>query len=407
MAKVTFHLQLDKINSKGKAPIRLQFTNDAKKFRYATGEIVDPKFWDSENQRVKSRYTGAAEINDVLDFYEAEMMRIFREAKALGKSTSIDYVKNEFAKSKSAKSNSDFFSLYDKFLSICENTRATGTIKNYKNALHYFKRFKTEKKFSFEFEDIDSRFNENFVQYLVNTVQLNNNTIGRVIKILKCFLNWALDNNYHKNYEFKKFKIFREDIEIIYLTSDELYKLFELEVESKPLLKVKDLFLLGCFTGLRFSDIARLKPENIKEDEIVIRTLKTKDLIRIPLLPQAKAILQKHSNTLPSISHQKMNTYLKELCKKAGIEEEVAITRYRGALRIDKKIPKYELVTSHTARRTFVTLSLEKGMRPEVIMSITGHKDFKTLRAYIKIVDNVKRNEMLNAWNNDVKLKIV
>lgn len=78
--------------------------------------------------------------------------------------------------------------------------------------------------------------------------------------------------------------------------------------------------------------------------------------------------------------------------------KNVAIHRYRGAERIDSKIPKYELITTHTARRTFITLSLEKGIRPEVVMSITGHKDYKTFKAYIKITDTVKKEELLKAW---------
>ncbi len=89
---------------------------------------------------------------------------------------------------------------------------------------------------------------------------------------------------------------------------------------------------------------------------------------------------------------------MKTLGKKVKINHFVSIQRYRGASRIDKKIPKYELITTHTARRTFITLSLEKGIRPEVVMSITGHKDFKSFSAYIKIVDTVKKDELLKAW---------
>jgi integrase len=93
-----------------------------------------------------------------------------------------------------------------------------------------------------------------------------------------------------------------------------------------------------------------------------------------------------------------MNQAIKSLCDSAKINQEISIQRYRGATRIDSKIPKYDLITTHTARRTFITLSLEKGIRPEVVMSITGHKDYRTFKAYIKITDTVKKESLLNAW---------
>ncbi|HQO64434.1 MAG TPA: tyrosine-type recombinase/integrase, partial [Syntrophorhabdus sp.] len=113
---------------------------------------------------------------------------------------------------------------------------------------------------------------------------------------------------------------------------------------------------------------------------------------------KAAAILKKYKNKLPAFSNQKLNLHLKSLAKDAKINQNVAMQRYRGATREDSISPKHKLITTHTARRTFITLSLEKGIRPEVVMAITGHKDYKTFKAYIKITDEVKKNELLKAW---------
>lgn len=135
-----------------------------------------------------------------------------------------------------------------------------------------------------------------------------------------------------------------------------------------------------------------------------MRVAKTKDILRIPLNVYAKEILSKYfgfgnDKPLPSISSQKTNKHLKEICSLARIDEPVTVVTYRGAERIERTLPKYELVGTHTARRTFVILLLEKGMRPEIVMEITGHKDYRTFKKYIKISSNVKATEMNKAWS--------
>ena len=86
----------------------------------------------------------------------------------------------------------------------------------------------------------------------------------------------------------------------------------------------------------------------------------------------------------------------------AEINESVIVTKYRGLEKVEFLEPKYNFISSHTARRTFVTLSLEKGMRPETVMSITGHKDYKTFKKYIKLTDKVKMNEMNQIWSKNL-----
>jgi integrase len=201
------------------------------------------------------------------------------------------------------------------------------------------------------------------------------------------------------------FKVIKEEADIIYLTERELFKLLNLEGLTKSLQQVRDNFCFGCFTGLRFSDIAKINKSNIKEDFIEIRTEKTRDALKIPLNQYAKEILRKYQTTNytrplpPTISNQKTNEYLKELCEMAEIDDPIEIEKFSGSKKILIKKPKYNLVTSHTARRTFVTLSLEKGIRAEVVMNMTGHKEYQTFKKYIKITDKVKLLEMNKVWD--------
>ena len=189
--------------------------------------------------------------------------------------------------------------------------------------------------------------------------------------------------------------MFREDGELIYLSEVELFKIINLEFESEKLKVVRDNFCFACFTGLRYSDISKLQDENIKEDYIEIKTEKTRAFLRIPLNQHAKAILLKNGGRLPKLfSNQKTNEYLKDIGKLAEITESILITKYRGIEKVEFSEPKYKFISSHTARRTFVTLCLENGMRPETVMSITGHKDYKTFKKYIKLTDKVKLVEI-------------
>jgi integrase len=123
-----------------------------------------------------------------------------------------------------------------------------------------------------------------------------------------------------------------------------------------------------------------LKREQIKKDEIKLTVKKTKQLLTIPLNSYSKAILARYEGMLkplPVISNRNMNYAVKDLCKLAGIDEQIEIVRFRGTKREAITYPKYELIGVHTGRKTFCSLSLEKGMSAEEVMSISGHSDYK------------------------------
>lgn len=253
---------------------------------------------------------------------------------------------------------------------------------------------------------INQHFYEGFTQFLLNDKKQLNNTIGSYIKTLKAFMNFSIERGYCKaSNEVKRFKVLKDESELLYLTEDELLTLYHLELSTERLKVVRDNFCFACFTGLRYSDIIKLTPENIKGGYLEIKTEKTREFLKIPLVGYAKEILNKNNGRLPILyTNRSTNKYLKELGKEAGFSEMVQVIKYRGVEKVEFLAPKYEFICTHTARRTFVTLSLEKGMRPEMVMSITGHKDYKTFKKYIKLTDKVKLAEMDNIWSPKLRI---
>ena len=168
---------------------------------------------------------------------------------------------------------------------------------------------------------------------------------------------------------------------------------------------VRDVFLFCCFTSLRYSDVRNLKRSDVKSDHIEVTTVKTADSLSIELNKYSKAILEKYKDihfenhmALPVISNQKMNDYLKELGELAEINEPIRETYYKGNERIDEVTPKYALLSTHAGRRTFICNALALGIPAQVVMKWTGHSDYKAMKPYIDIADDIKANAM-NKFN--------
>lgn len=298
----------------------------------------------------------------------------------------------------------NFTDSFQEFIDTSKTSKAQGTIKKYTSTINFIKDFQLYTNYDLTFENINISFYEKFQDYAFEERNTLNNYFGRLIAVIKTFMNWAYERDYHKNLDFKKFKAISNNTEVIYLTMDELMLLYNYDFESKRLEHVKDFYCFGCFTGLRFSDIKQLKSSNVFKDHIRLNIQKTKSIDhKIPLNNFAKKIIDKYKETLyepiPKISGQKFNEYIKECCQIVGINKEMNITRYVGQKRIDKVLPKHKLITSHTARKTFVTNSLVLGMKEMVVRNITGHKDEKSFKRYVDIAEDFKQQEMDNTWN--------
>lgn len=398
----TLNFYLDRADKKGLSIIQMTYLANDQKFRHSVKIKVSPELWIKSKQRLKVKQKDHEFFNARLNALEDIIRKAERESLLNHNGIDFSFVKQRFndALNKTDEKRT-FVQHFQEYINIANGKITEGTIKHYKTCFNHLNNFSKKKRYELTFERINSTFFDRLTSYLTEDCKLLNNTVGNYIKIIKAFMNYATENGYNKvSVDFKKFKVYREDGELIYLSETELLKVYDLDIKNEKLKVVRDNFCFACFTGLRYSDIVKLQRENIKGDYIEFKTEKTRAFLRIPLNDYAKEILTKNNGLLPKLfSNQKTNDYLKDLGKLAGIEEQIQVVKYRGVNKVEFLEPKYNFMCTHTARRTFVTLSLEKGMRPETVMSITGHKDYATFKKYIKLTDKVKMMEMNNIWS--------
>ncbi|TVR82021.1 MAG: integrase [Saprospirales bacterium] len=272
-----------------------------------------------------------------------------------------------------------------------------GSLRGYRLTKDFLLRFNNE-VYRFDFEDISLDWYNDFVEWCEGQ-GLSKNYIGKHIKTLKTFLNRALEDKVTTNQSHKsrRFVTLREDTNHTYLNKKELAKIWELKLSGRPEL-ARDLFLIGSWTGLRVSDFNKLTSENITRiddiEYLKVKAQKTSKTVVIPLHPVVKSILKKYDGTPPRMPEQHINKHIKEVCKLAGITVDLRKEQTRGGKGISKKMEKYNLVTNHTARRSFCTNAYLSGLEPLDIMAISGHTSEKNFLKYIKATPEQKALKM-------------
>ena len=410
--KVKFYLD-SKLSRTGEGAIWCYLREYDKTLALNTGERIKVELWDKNIHRADPRRASdkimkgsLKSLNQYLNTYESKIFDITRSVRSKNFSAGFNAITEEIKKQFNKRETS-IFSVYDEFIAIKQHEVSKPTIqkiKRIKSLLIEYEKISREK---LSFDKITSLFFSKFNAFLIENQNMINNTATKTIQFLKSFLIWANINNYTANTSYKSFKGKSEQNEVIYLTENELMTLYNLQIEEDRLQHVRDTFVFQCFTGVRYSDIQNLSRDDISGATWTVRTQKTHQIIEIPLSAYPISILAKYSDDpqpLPVISNQKMNTYLKELLKFAKIDEPVKVVKYKGSERIETTYKKYEVVGTHTARRTFISLSLQKGMKPDVIMAITGHTTYKMMQKYLKIADAHKREEMDKVWGSSLRI---
>ena len=399
-------------------PIRMRVNFASKRIEFTTGYRIDATKWDADKQRVKNGCSNklkqsASEINASLLEYYTEIQSIFKRFEVEDVMPTPEQIKEAFnalhkpvsegPKPKKEALPCDFFQVFDDFVEDCgrQNNWMDSTFEKFAAVKNHLTNFRE----GLTFEFFDERGLNDYVGYLRDVKEMRNTTIGKQLSFLKWFLRWAFKKGVHQNnaYDSYKPKLKSTQKKIIFLTWDELNRLreFKIPFNKQALERVRDVFLFQCFTGLRYSDVFNLRRSDIKGDHIEVTTVKTSDSLIIELNNHSKAILDKYKDVpfendkvLPVITNQKMNDYLKELAEMAGIDEPVRQTYYKGNERIDDVTPKYALLGTHAGRRTFICNALALGIPPQVVMKWTGHSDYKAMKPYIDIADDIKANAM-------------
>lgn len=399
------------------APIYLRLSagrgND---IQVKTGLLVDPNRWSSKTQSIKQRIITdddkrlISKLADLKQYVRSEMA-------TYGGTYTKQWLTDKISDFHCIRQDSNTLNSYiSNYIAAAESGErkgkggkniTTGTINTWKGFQRIFNEFQgvytedrlkeleKEKKTTrphiiLDFEDITVDFYNSFVSFLSDE-GYSVNTMGRFIKALKYFMKKSLRDHKHDNKEFMEqaFEGFAEDSFTIYLTEQEVQKIYALDLTKYPRMELaRDAFIVLCETALRVSDYSQINCSIIERDGkklIQLDQKKTGGQVIIPLTSRMKAILNKYNGKLPSIPEQYVNKYIKSICLSCGITEELQWKAYKFGKRYIKSAKKWEMVSCHTGRRTACTLMYLAGIPTIDIMKISGHSSEKAFLRYIRV----------------------
>jgi len=423
MGNIKYYLNKGK-GKQTNRPIMISYHFAGQRLYYYTGLwIAEGDFNQlSKATPAKSTCIDSIFINNRLKLIRNAIGEIENEAIAKGEMLTPQIFKtglNNKFKQKPSKAEENRISLMQYFDIFIEDTKTRTNEKTgrklsksmpvkYTNIKNVFTDFCTKEGRIYDFDDIDETFHKRYITYMLDEKDYSVNTYGRALRFFKTLLIAATKKGYNSNSYYLNISGTQEAAENIYLNEAELQKIYKLDLSNRPgFEKVRDLFIIGCNTGLRFSDYTTIKPDDIQGDRLRIVTQKTNAKVIIPLLPDAKAILQKYNFQLPkAISNQKFNEHLKKIAEEAGIKDTVITHITKGGKATTTKQFKYKLVTSHVARRSFATNYYKMGVDTLQIMAITGHKTEKEFLKYIKVTGEEKADLFIKSVNEKQKPKV-
>lgn len=388
------------------------------KLMYATTLKIEPLFWDEKKQRAKnSKYCiNKDEINAALTSIESKLNLFITDAATKGNPVTKDELKNllDIHFGKKIAAAYDFHSFFEEFIRLCDTRvsphRGGQTIdyktkREYARTYYYIQEYEKKRKVHLEFRSITQSFFNDFVAFL-QELGLSTNTIWHKTVSLKAVMKAANEQELTDNTKYQLFKNVSEESQSVALSEDELDALARFDFSSSARLeRTRDLFLVGCWTGLRFSDFTRIREENIKDGMITIQQQKTNEFVTIPLHPVFLRIWEKYNGSLPAnISNQKFNDNLKDVCREAGLTEHVLKSITKGGKKQTTIYEKWQLISSHTARRSFATNLYKSGFPSISIMQITGHKTESSFLKYIKVSKEEHAKMLMAHWRKNGNL---
>lgn len=419
MAKAKFYLKEPKSNQD--TPIIFFFSYGGKRLKYYTGDSVHPTKWNKKQQAPKNDENNSVlsnltiRLNLIRSAAEGEHGRLLLMKEVPTHEKIKLAIDSALGKIATSEEDNSLLKYAEEFIRRRSQSSkfSKNTIKVYNTCLNHLRAYCSE---SFTMDSITTDFIEDFVQYLEKQKNEQNgnfftkNYVNKLAATLRTIVMDAVKKKKCAPLPFKIGAIIppKDDPDKIYLTKDEVRRLYALDLQGlqkqngsvysdddlQQLEIAKDLFLLGCFTGLRFSDFSQIKPGNVVVTEGItylrIRTQKVDKEVIVPLNDMAREIIiTKYNSKLPvAMSNQKFNGHLKKLGKLAGITEKVVISRVEGGRSVKRELEKCHLIVSHTARRSFATNAYLSDVDIETIRALGGWEDIETLRKYIR-ADNL------------------
>jgi len=404
MAELSFYLRDQNAE---KTTVYAYISYEGQRVKISTEIRIPSKFWNHNKQRVKEvmDFPDHESLNHDLDKIEFLLLSIYKENRQEGIVLSPNRFKQEFIASKDSplidKKAKTFWDHFEAFVGF--KSKELDDIRDYDKALRkHLLKMEEQINRSLTFALIKNpefSFNIYWENYLKNEAinakgepGLSMNTVGKQNKNLKVFLNWTFENGIYPRFSLKGFPTFMEEVDNIYLTESEITALLELELEEEKERKVRDLFIIGCETGLRFSDFTRIKMEDIDDGHLTFSPKKTagysNNKIIIPISARFEEVLRRNNNGIPKLGNETVtyfNQIIRSVCEKAKMTKEVKYQREVAGKTIIETRFRYQEVSSHTCRRTFCTLKFLKGMPAQAIMKFSGHRTERNFLKYLKL----------------------
>ena len=393
--------------------------NGNKRYRplkYGTGEKIKPDYWNRKRAKQTSQFEYRnfnARLDNLEGFAKSAIQEILNQGIAPNLQNVKELIDENNPNISKEKVKTDNLNAYiDLFIKEIESgirlsskkqKYRSGTIKNFKGFKSQFDEYQKQKRKRLDFHLINLDFYDDFVEFFVRK-NYSPNTIGRHIKNLKTIMHYSRDEGLHNNTEVdrKKFKILKAEVDNIYLDESELNRMFELDLSENPVLEIaRDVFLIGCYTAQRFSDYSRIQKENVQTlggGRKIIRLVqeKTGEQVVIPVKPELEILLKKYKWNVPKIWEQKLNLHIKTVGEKAEINDIILIEKIKGGLKVKSKVAKYNLIKTHTARRSGCTNMYLSGIPTIDIMKISGHKTEREFLKYIKVTKEETAKNLIN-----------
>ncbi len=419
--------------AKSETAIYALVSYEGERVKIPIGESIKPSFFNQKTNlvRITSKFPEGPEFNERLSHLSSlikkAMLTYKNENDGQSPSPEVFKARAEAYINRKPVASVAFLQYFENFVNRTKagqriNPRSKKAIKEsgsrgYNTTFEHLKAFSETKKVPLNFDSITLDFYNAFTTYLAEKPRsLSLNTIGSHIQRIKAVMSEAVEQKLTKNMDFrsKSFVKVSEDADNIYLNYTELNEMEGLDLSDDLRLdRVRDLFLIGAYTGLRFSDFSVLKPENIADGFISIAQVKTGSPVVIPVHKVVKRILEKYNGGVPAaISNVKMNLYLKEVGKKMESLKVIESKRMtKGGSSVFTQKLKWEMLSSHTARRSFATNQYKDGVQSLTIMAITGHRSEGSFRRYLKITPNEHAVKLKQMWDDkekkDTILKVV
>jgi site-specific recombinase XerD len=412
-------LKADKLNRKTynkeinlKRPVLVSIAFSGKREIFATGKFVSLKFWDRDSKRVKALLETPPEmITDGiwLDKKKAEVEKFLTDAISDYRSVSKNDLHELIL---GAIRTSDETNSLDETLKkfVLEHKTSAGasikpnTKKVYGSVFSHIKTFQNHDQFKPEL--YTTSWLKLFKKYLLQTAELNDNTVGKYLRFLATFLKYAKKEGMRINAEFDGIKVSEKEQTVIVLQQNELKILEDIILESSSHDQIRDVFLYQCYTGARYSDIEVMKREDISVTKNAISwnylPIKTGKNITAPIHVKAQKILQKYSHLstpLPRYSNQAINREIKKIAATAKLSRRVKKIMYHDNIPKEIFFSLHEVIATHMCRKTFITISLQLGISELMVRQVSGHRDERSFRRYVNL-NNSHLPLICDAWNN-------